>query len=276
MDYNILDENLEKMQPYFKKWFRESNIMLLDSNLKSINHEVQVCAAFNPKNAICQQYMYSIYNAFYELVKTYCYSISAYSIEKELKEKGEAEWSNYWKYEVKNYYFRSIIPRCFSILDYIAVMIDELSGRILITNIHDVDFERIKDALLKVKDKYKVGWLTEKDIKEVNEILEYVYADVTEKEKEILRPYRNEETHRYLVGIDELTVSIQRRKLTEGDKELFKTKSGYVYSIKSKPEYEFAELNAIVEKLIKNLDLVISKLSEIDIMKDVLTINEIE
>ena len=43
----------------------------------------QLIATFNPKDAIyASNIWYSIYNAFRELVRTYCYSTSAYSIEK--------------------------------------------------------------------------------------------------------------------------------------------------------------------------------------------------
>ena len=274
MDYNLLDKHLEEMQPYFKKWFREYNIMLLTPSLESAKYEVLIDATFNPKDAICQQYMYSIYNAFHELIKTYCYSASAYLIEKELKEQGEIGWSNYWKYEIKNYYFRSIIPRYFSILDYITVMINEISKQSLISNIKNVNFQNMKEKLLTVEDEDKAGWLTGKDIKEINEILEYVYVDITDEEKEILRPYRNKETHRYLVGIDEMTVSIHRRKLPEEEKKLFEAKGDYVYSFKGKPEFEFAKLNTIIGKLINNLDLVVSKLLKLDIMEHVLIVRK--
>lgn len=274
MDYSLLDEHLEKMQPYFKKWIREYNIMLLDSSLESSKYEVSIDATFNPKDAICQQYMYSIDNAFRELVRTYCYSTSAHLIEKELRDKEEIPWSNYWKYEIKNYYFRSIIPRYLSILDYIAVMINEISNQKLISNIRNVDFRRMKEKLLKVQDKEKIGWLTGQNIREINEIFEYVYVDITDEEQEVLRPYRDKVTHRYLVGIDEMTVSTHRRKLPEKEKELYGVKGDYSYSFKGKPEFEFAKLNAIVEKLINNLDLVISKLLELDIMKNVLVIRK--
>ena len=189
MDYSLLDEHLEKMEPYFKKWIREYRIMMLNSSLESAKYEVSIDATFNPKDAICQQYMYSIYNAFRELVKTYYISISAYSIEKELRDKEErnkeeTHWSNYWKFEIKNYHFRSLIPRYFSILDYIAVMINEISNQKLISNIGKVDFRRMKAKLLTVKDKEKIGWLTGQDIRQISEILEYVYTDITNEEKE--------------------------------------------------------------------------------------------
>lgn len=274
MDYSLLDEHLEKMEPYFKKWIREYNIMLLNSSLESAKYVVSIDATFNPKDALCQQYMYSIYNAFRELVRTYCYSTSAYLIEKELRGKEEIAWSNYWKFEIKNYYFRSIIPRYFSILDYIAVMINEISNQKLISNIKRVDFQSINEKLLTVQDKETIGWLTGKDIREINKILEYVYVDITDEEQEILKPYRNKATHRYLVGIDEMTVSTYRRKLPEKEKELYGVKGDYSYNFKGKPEFKFSKLNTIVEKLIKNLDLVISKLLELDIMKNVLVIRK--
>ncbi|SQB34163.1 hypothetical protein [Clostridium cochlearium] len=274
MDYSLLDEHLEKMEPYFKKWIREYNIMLLDSSLESAKYEVSIDATFNPKDAICQQYMYSIYNAFRELVRTYCYSTSAYSIEKELRDKEEIAWSNYWKYEIKNYYFRSIIPRYFSILDYIAVMINEISKQKLIPNIRIVDFKKMMDKLVSLKDMESVGWLTEKDIKEIKEIFNDIQSSITSEERKILRDYRNKETHRYLIGIDEITVSTHKRRLTKKEKELYKLKGDYAYSFKGKPEIEFSKLNTIVEKLINNLDLVISKLLELDIMKNVLVIRK--
>lgn len=274
MDYSLLDEHLEKMEPYFKKWIREYNIMLLDSSLEGAKYEVSIDATFNPKDAICQQYMYSIYNAFRELVRTYCYSTSAYSIEKELRDKEEIAWSNYWKYEIKNYYFRSIIPRYFSILDYIAVMINEISKQKLIPNIRIVDFKKMMDKLVSLKDMESVGWLTEKDIKEIKEIFNDIQSSITSEERKILRDYRNKETHRYLIGIDEITVSTHKRRLTKKEKELYKLKGDYAYSFKGKPEIEFSKLNTIVEKLINNLDLVISKLLELDIMKNVLVIRK--
>lgn len=274
MDYSLLDEHLEKMQPYFKKWIREYNIMLLDSSLESSKYEVSIDATFNPKDAICQQYMYSVDNAFRELVRTYYYSTSAYLIEKELRDKEEIGWSNYWKYEIKNYYFRSIIPRYFSILDYIAVMINEISNQKLIPNIRRVTFQSMKEKLSTVEDKESVGWLTEQDIREINKIFEYVYVDITGEEQEILRPYRNKEMHRYLVGIDEMTVSTHRRKLPEEEKKLYEVEGDYAYSFKGKPEFKFSKLNTIVEKLINNLDLVISKLLELDIMEKVIVIRK--
>lgn len=272
MDYSLLDEHLEAMQPYLIKWFREYNIMLLNSGLKTNKYEVLIDVGLHVKNILCQGHMYSIYNAFQELIRTYYYSMSAYLIEKELRSKGEIGWSNYWKYEVKNYYFRSVIPRFFSILDYIAVMINELSGQKLVKNIRQVYFEKIKSLLLKDGGKDNIGWLTKQDIKEINKILKYVYADITDEEKEILRPFRDKSTHRYLVGIDELTVPIRRKKLTGKEIKLFRAKDDYAYSVKGKPEFGFNELAIIIEKIIDNLDLVVSKLMELDIMKDVVKV----
>lgn len=255
MDYSLLDKHLEEMQPYLIKWFREYNLMLLNSDLKTNKYEILIDVGLHVKNMLCQWHMYSIY-----------------LIEKELRSKGEIGWSNYWKYEVKNYYFRSVIPRFFSILDYIAVMTSELSGQKLAKNIRQVYFEKIKSFLLKDGGKDNIGWLTKQDIKEVNKILKYVYADITDEEKEILRPFRDKLTHRYLVGIDELTVPIHRRKLTGEEIKLFGAKDDYAYSVKGKPEFEFNELAIIIEKLIDNLDLVVSKLMELDIMKDVVKV----
>lgn len=153
------------MEPYFKKWIRDHNIMLLNSDFKSAKYDVSFNIKLNPKDAICQQYMYSIDHAFWELVRTYYFSMSAYSIQKDLKDKEEMNWSNYWKYNIKNYYFRSIIPRYFSILDYIAVMVNEISKQKLMPEVRNVDFRRIMNKLEESKGIESIGWLTEKDIK---------------------------------------------------------------------------------------------------------------
>lgn len=272
MDYSLLDKHLQKMEPYFKKWIREYNIMLLDSDLKNIKNQVSIDATLYPKDAICQQHMYSINNAFYELVRTYYYSMSAYSIEKELKNKEEIVWSNYWKYEIKNYYFRSIIPRYFSILDYIAVMINEISKQKLISNIRRVDFKRMMDKLVNFKGTESVGWLTEKDMKEIIEILNDIKSSITSEERKVLRDYRNKETHRYLIGIDEMTVSTYKRALTKEEKKLYETKDDYVYTFEGKPKVKFSQLKPIIEKLIYNLDSSIDKLLQLEIMNNVPTI----
>lgn len=273
MGYNLLYKHLEEMQPYVIKWFEKYHIMLFESDFEIHKYEVLIDGyKLNPKNMLCAGHIYSIYNAFQELIKSYYYSISAYLIEKELKNKGNIGWSNYWKYEVKNYYFRSLIPRFFSILDYIAVMINELCMQQLIKNEGQVYFTKLKKRLIKNEDKGNIGWLTNKDIKEINEILDYVYVDLDSEEKKILRSYRNKATHRYLVGIDELTVCIHREKLTEEEIKLLGAKGGYKYSVHGKPKCKFDKMIIVIEKLINNLDLVVSRLMKLKIMEDVVKI----
>ncbi|TMN21857.1 hypothetical protein [Lentibacillus cibarius] len=269
MDKRLLEEHLEEMQPYLLKWFREYNVMLLTSPFKTLEYEVFMDGFAPAKDMLCQSYLYSISEAFKELVKTYYYSLSAYAIEKKLREEGEIGWSNYWKYEVKNYYFRSIIPRFISLLDYVAVMVNELSQRKLISNIRRVYFNGIK-SVLEIR-KEGAGWLTYEDIKELSKILSYAYRDINEEEKDVLKLYRNTTTHRYFVGIDELTVPIQRRKITEQEQELYKIRDNYSYRVTGKPDYTFEKLNETIEKLMNNLDFMISQLMEMDFMQNVVT-----
>ncbi len=264
VDEKLLNEDLEKMQPFLLKWFREYNVMMLNSPFKTLEYEVSMDGFAPVKDMLSQSHLYSIFEAFRELVKTHYYSQAAYTIEKELIEEGEIEWSNYWKYEVKNYYFRSIIPRIVSLLDYVAIMINELSQRELISNVRGVYFKTLTSSL--TARKAKAGWLSYEEIKELDMILSHAYLQVTQEEKDILTLFRHTSTHRYFVGIDELTVPFQRRELSKHERKFLQ--SQYSYGFRGKPEYSFDELNGTVEKLLNNIDDMLSRLMEMDMMQN--------
>lgn len=269
MDENLLDEDLEEMRPYLMKWHREYFIMFLTSSYETLNYEVTMQGLAPVKDMLCQDYLYSISEAFRELVKTYYYAQAAYKIEKELKEKGEIGWSNYWKFEMKNYHFRTVIPRIISLLDYVAVMINELSQCEIIKIEKNVYFNSFKSLLR--KHNQKAGWLSFEEIKELNRILESAYKDIRPEERKILRNYRNTSTHRYFVGIDELSVPFQRRKLTKKDQKRLNTQQNYSYGMRGKPEYSYDKLNSTAEKMLNNLDVMLSQLIKMDMMQSAVT-----
>ncbi len=272
MDEKLLDEDLEKMQPYLMKWHREYSVMLLTSPYETLKYEVTMEGFAPVKDMLCQSYLYSISEAFRELVKTYYYAQAAYTVEKELREKGETAWSNHWKFEVKNYYFRTVIPRIISLLDYVAVMINELSRRGLISNLRSVYFKSLKSALASREE--KAGWLSYEEIRELDEILSAAYKDTNQEERDILKDYRDIATHRYFVGIDELSVPFQRRKLSKQEQQMFDAQQKYSYGMRGKPEYSYDELNGTAEKLLNNLDVMLSRLIGMDMMQS--TVKRVE
>lgn len=265
MDEKLLDQDLEKMQPYLMKWHREYSVMLLTSPYETLKYEVTMEGFAPVKDMLCQSYLYSISEAFRELVKTYYYAQTAYKIEKELREKGETNWSNHWKFEVKNYYFRTVIPRIISLFDYVAVMINELSRCEIVKEEGKVYFNPFKSLLRKCNK--KAGWLSFEEIKELNRILSHAYKGIQQEDRKILRHYRNTSTHRYFVGIDELTVPFQRRELSEQEQEFLQTKQKYSYGMRGKPEYSYDELNGTAEKLLNNLDDMLYRLIKMKMMQ---------
>lgn len=268
MGHSLLDEQLQEMQPYLIKWFKQYNVMMVDSRYKANKYEVITDnISFDSLFLTCQGYMYSIHSAFKELLKSYYYSVSADLIEKELRKKNEIGWSNYWKYEIKHYYFRNVISNYFSILDYIAVMVNELAQQQLIKDVRAVTFNKINTVLSNLKNQDNVGWMCAKDIKNIKTILPLAYTDITHAEKKILKPYRNRLTHRYLVGIDEMTVFTHREKVTEEDKDLYGRKDKFKYKVKANPEFTYDELKAIAEKLINNLDIMLYELTNLKIIR---------
>ena len=69
------------------------------------------------------------------------------------------------------------------------------------------------------------------------------------------------------MGIDELTVSFQRRELSKNEQQMYGTQQTYSYGMHGRPEYSFNELNITAEKLLNNLDFMLSKLMQMDIMQ---------
>lgn len=90
----------------------------------------------------------------------------------------------------------------------------------------------------------------------------------------MLRGYRNKETHRYLLGIDELTVFTHKRRLSKKEKKLYRAKGDYTYTFEGKPKLKFSRLILIIKKIIYSLDLAIFKLLELDIMNNVSVVRE--
>ena len=64
-------------------------------------------------------------------------------------------------------------------------------------------------------------------------------SSITSEERKILRDYRNKETHRYLIGIDEITVSTHKRRLTKKEKELYKLKGDMHIALKGNQKLSF-------------------------------------
>ena len=272
MDEQLLNEDMKKMQPYLLKWHKEYSVMLLTSKFKTLQYEIAMEGLAPVKEMLCQGYLYSISEAFRELVKTHYYAQAAYKIEAELRGEGDIGWSNYWKFEVKNYYFRTVIPRIISLLDYVAVMINELSQRELVSNVRRVDYRTIMLALESRVE--KAGWLSYEEIIEVAGILSIAYANTIQEDIRLLKDYRDIATHRYFVGIDELTVSFQRRELSKNEQQMYGTQQTYSYGMHGRPEYSFNELNITAEKLLNNLDVMLSKLMQMDIMQGSVKLRE--
>ncbi|PID14412.1 hypothetical protein CSV63_12865 [Sporosarcina sp. P34] len=265
MDEKLLDKHMEEMRPYLLKWHREHSVMMLTSPFKTLQYKVGMEGFAKPKDLLCQSYLYSISEAFRELVRTYYYAQAAHQIEVELREKNDILWSNYWKYEMKNYYFRTVIPRIISLLDYVAVMINELSCCEVVKEEGKVYFDPFKSCLK--KQKKRAGWLSFKEINELNLILSPIYKDISQSDRNVLRHYRNTSTHRYFVGIDELTVALQKRMLSVKERQKFNIQQTHSYGLSGLPEYSFSELVIIAEKLLNNLDSMLSQLLQMDMIR---------
>lgn len=148
-------------------------------------------------------------------------------------------------------------------------MINELSQFKLVKEEKNVYFNSFKSLLKKYNQ--KAGWLSCEEIEELKGILSHAYNGIRQEDRKILRHYRNAATHRYFVGIDELSVPFQRRKLSKQEQRMFGTDQNYSYRMRGKPDYSYDELNVTVEKMLNNLDVMLSQLIEMDMMQSATT-----
>lgn len=236
----------------------------------------------NTRDKLIGEYMYALKEAFYEIVQIYSYSVSANLIAEELEKNGDEGLANFWKYKIRNANYRNFIPRFYSILDYIAFMTYEISQGELWPNKKEreakwVDFKEISEVL---KEKNKInddlGWLSLNDRKQLLIIFNKAFYGVTEYGNKVLERYRNIITHRYLPGIDEMTISTERNgtntRVCDTGKIISFGDGKNRWEIYGGPEFQYSELIEGSKILLDNLYLMLNELSKLEVMKETVII----
>jgi len=269
----------EKNIKLFPRWYM-FRCEILDELSYTFTFHVNRRDQINAKNKIAGEYMYVLKESFSELVNMYAFSLAANKVAEELEIEGEEGISGLWVYKYRNGSYRNFIPRYFSTLDYLAFMIYELSRGELLPNIKykepkKVNFNQIIKALMKSEETDKcLGWLSLDDRKHILLILHKAFYKITEYGQEILKRYRDIITHRYLPGIDEMTISTER----DGIKTRV-LNTGKLYSISDGqnkwdhyggPEFRFFDLIEVSKILLDNFYCMLNELSKLDVMKEVI------
>ncbi len=279
----------EKVKNTFPKWY-ELKCEIHDNfskehpiNFEFINEGVSSNKIYDKienfrRDKLTYEYMLSTYHAYDELIYMYTYSIAAEKISVELENDGDEGFSGFWKFNIRNFYFRNFIPRFWSILDYLTFMAYQLSEGELIPKTLDkepkyisfVDFEKNFEERLKIDSKNNTGFLTLNDRKIILNSFKKPFKNITPHGKEMLKRYRDIIIHRYLPGIDEMTINSERAGS--------KTRSsdyGKLYSISNGikkhdyygiPEFKYSTLIEIAKILLVNLTNILNDFAHLEIM----------
>jgi len=234
------------------------------------------------RDKLSREYIHSIIDAYYELLYMYSYSIASNIISVKFEEKGESNFSLFWKYEVRNFYFRNFIPRFWSLLDYISFFIYQLSSGELVPKIKDEEprrisfkeFEKNLSKILQVNSENYIGWLSIHDRKIIKNIFEKPFNKITQTGKNILKRYRDIITHRYLPGIDEMTISSEKlgtkTRASEQRKLYSIGNDKRIYDYYGYPEFRFSILIKIAKILLVNITDLLNDLGELQALSSII------
>jgi hypothetical protein len=229
--------------------------------------------------SLVSDYFPAIVDSFYELISCYAYSGAAEKVAQEHDKKSQKGYANHWRFLVRNYHFHMFIPRYYSLLDYCAFLINELSHpHMLVKDTKSgepkrVDYEEmIKSLEGSLKRKEKRGTLEEADLRTCSEALKEFKARLSTQDEQLLKRFRDVITHRYLPGIDEMTVSIERSPCrTRVDSmrgKLMRLEQGFSsYDLYGVPEFKFKELEPLARTLILSADQALKKLYSIGVVQ---------
>jgi hypothetical protein len=232
-----------------------------------------------PYISLAGDYFATILDSFSELISCYAYSVAAEKVAQKHDEKRQEGYANHWRFLVRNYHFHMFIPRYYSLLDYCAFLINELScPQILVKDTkfgepRQVNYESMIVSLEEaLKGKGKRGTLEETDLRTCREALRGFKARLSAQGEEILKRFRDVITHRCLPGIDEMTVSIER----SGSRTRVDSSFGRLMTIKQDSrsydhyglsDFHFKELELLARTLVLSADQALQILYSIEPVK---------
>lgn len=232
-----------------------------------------------PYISLAGDYFATILDSFSELISCYAHSVAAEKVAQKHDEKRQEGYANHWRFLVRNYHFHMFIPRYYSLLDYCAFLINELScPETLVKDKEsaeprDVDYDKIIKPLEEsLKGQEKRGALELTDLRTCYEALKGFKDRLSAQGEQLLKRFRNVITHRYLPGIDEMTVSTERScSRTRADSsygKLMTIKQGSrSYDHYGLPEFHFKELEPLARILVLSADQSLKKLCSIGAVK---------
>jgi len=239
---------------------------------------------FSMRDRLAAEYMRTVLYAYDELIYMYAYSLAADEISKKLKKDGDEGLSAHWEFIIRNYHFRNFIPKFYTYLDYLAFMINELSeSKLIPVSVakeprRNVDFSRVQEAINKNNNANYIGWLSHNDRKVILISFKKPFKKINQYGIELLKRYRDIIIHRYLPGIDEMTISSEitgSKVRTSEYGKLYSIDNGNKkYDYYGGPEFKFSTLSKIFKILLVNLTEILNDLASLEVMQSVIKLEK--
>lgn len=187
---------------------------------------------------------------------------------------------NNLKYTWRNNLIKRVIPDYFTILDYIAFMMNELTSEKLIEpkngSARDVSFKKFRSEFEKQLVNGTInGIFSTNDLTKITKILSLSSQNISD----VIERFRNIITHRYMPGIDFMSISIfdTNTKITvKSINEMMhstisiETNSGRKQrKLAMRPEFTFQELSDSSSILLNNLKLIFIEILEMELFGDI-------
>lgn len=223
------------------------------------------------------EYVISLIVSISDMIQLY---IFASAINRILYFVEDQEIQNNLKYNWRNNLIKRVIPDYFTILDYTAFMMNELTGEKLIEpkngSVRDVSFKRFGSEFEKQTTNKKVlGIFSSNDLTKVAKILSLASQNVSD----VVERFRHVVTHRYAPGIDIMSIStfdtntkITAKSINEmmHSSISIETNSGRKQrKFAMRPEFTFQELSDSSSILLNNLKLIFIEILGMDLLRDI-------
>ncbi len=222
-------------------------------------------------------YVTSIIVSIRDMIQLYFF---ASAINRILDSVEDQDTQNNLKYTWRNNLIKRVIPDYYTILDYIAFMMNELTGEKLIEpkngSARDVSFKNFRKEFDKQLINGTInGIFSTNDLTKITKILFLSSQNISD----VIERFRNTITHRYMPGIDFMSVSIfdTNTKITaKSINEMMhssisiETNSGRKQrKLAMRPEFSFQELSEASNTLLNNLKLIFIEILGMELFGDI-------
>lgn len=252
-----------KMETLFPKYYKYK-CQEVDSFDFEATYEFININKLEGKDVLLFEYLRMLQRFSEEFIDSFCFSNAANRISNEIEEDGvKLLWEKYYR----DREIRYLIPKYFYFTEYLSMMFYEILECNLIND--EIDIENFNNNPRKITYQEILKYF-KNDIKKEN--YEIINDDLIEMKRilktlinfekttlKTINNYRNIITHRYMPGIDEIMVGVNRsnfRKKVKNHQVMYSIQknNSITYEFSGGAEFKYEELQSIVKQMIDNMN----------------------